>query len=120
MSYVIGIDIGTTNTKAVAFTEKGEVLGTVDTSYLVYTDSTGAHEIDANVLFDAALTVLLQLTEKVDPAEAAAVSFRCARNSLLWGGEEGKPLTRAMTWADRRSEAYADELKGSELGKRLY
>jgi gluconokinase len=120
MRYVIGIDIGTTNTKAVAFTEAGRVLGSVETSYPVFTDATGAHELEPNGLFDAALTVLLQITEKLDPAEAAAVSFSCAMHSLILVGADGKPLTRAMTWADRRSEAYAAELKTSELGRRLY
>lgn len=120
MRYVIGIDIGTTNTKAVAFTETGQVLGSVETSYPVFTDATGAHELEPNALFDAALTVLLQITEKLDPAEAAAVSFSCAMHSLILVGADGKPLTRAMTWADRRSEAYAAALKGSELGRRLY
>ena len=120
MRYVIGIDIGTTNTKAVAFTETGEVLGSEETSYPVFTDATGAHELEPNVLFDAALTVLLQITEKLDPGAAAAVSFSCAMHSVILVGEDGKPLSRAMTWADRRSEAYAVALKGSELGRRLY
>ena len=120
MNYVIGIDIGTTNTKAVAFTETGQVLGNVETSYPVFTDATGAHELEPHALFDAALTVLLQITEKLDPAEAAAVSFSCAMHSLILVGEDGKPLTRAMTWADRRSEPYAAALKDSELGRRLY
>ncbi|HEV2478011.1 MAG TPA: gluconokinase [Puia sp.] len=120
MRYVIGIDIGTTNTKAVAFTETGQVLGSVETSYPVFTDAAGAHELEPNALFDAALTVLLQITEKLDPAGAAAVSFSCAMHSLILVDADGKPLSRAMTWADRRSEAYAAALKGSELGRRLY
>ena len=119
-NYVIGIDIGTTNTKAVAFTETGKVLGSVETSYPVFADATGAHELEPGELFDAALTVLLQITEKLDPGDAAAVSFSCAMHSLILVGEDGKPLTRAMTWADRRSEAYAAALKGSEQGRRLY
>lgn len=117
---MIGIDIGTTNTKAVAFTEAGQVLGSVETSYPVFSDATGAHELAPDVLFDAALTVLLQLTEKVDPAEAAAVSFSCAMHSVILVGADGKPLTRAMTWADRRSEPNAAALKGTDLGRRLY
>ena len=36
--YIIGIDIGTTNTKAVAFTDRGEVLGTEGASYPVFDD----------------------------------------------------------------------------------
>ena len=121
MRYVIGIDIGTTNTKAVAFTEAGQVLGSAETSYPVFSDATGRHELEPAQLFDAVLTVLLQVTEDRKPDEiAAAVSFSCAMHSLILVGEDGKPLTRAMTWADRRSEPYAKALKGSEQGQRLY
>lgn len=120
MRYVIGIDIGTTNTKAVAYTETGEVLASSETSYPVYTDAAGAHELDPKDLFDAALSVLLQVTEIRNPADAVAVSFSCAMHSLILVDGDGKPLTRAMTWADRRSEAYAAALKGSEQGRRLY
>lgn len=121
MRYVIGIDIGTTYTKAVAFTEGGTVLASAETSYPVFTDADGAHELEPAHLFDAALTVLLQVTEDRKPDEiAAAVSFSCAMHSLILIGKDGKPLTRAMTWADRRSEAYAAKLKASEAGRRIY
>ena len=58
MSYVVGIDIGTTSTKAVAFTAKGEVLGSAGASYPVFTDTDGRHELDPDQLFDAVLQVL--------------------------------------------------------------
>ena len=121
MRYVIGIDIGTTHTKAVAFTESGAVLASAETSYPIFTDASGAHELEPAALFDAALTVLLRVTEDRKPDEVAvAVSFSCAMHSLILIGKDGKPLTRAMTWADRRSEAYAEKLKGSEAGRRIY
>ena len=41
-------------------------------------------------------------------------------HSLIAVDEDGTPLTRAMTWADLRSEPYAQALKGSEAGKRIY
>lgn len=121
MRYVIGIDIGTTHTKAVAFTEDGSILASAETSYPVFTDEDGAHELEPAHLFDAALTVLLQVTEDRKPDEiAAAVSFSAAMHSLILIGKDGKPLTRAITWADRRSEAYAEKLKASEAGRRIY
>ncbi|HWB94495.1 MAG TPA: gluconokinase, partial [Puia sp.] len=121
MRYVIGIDIGTTHTKAVAFTEDGSVLASAETSYPVFTDEDGAHELEPFHLFDAVLTVLLQVTEDRKPDEiAAAVSFSAAMHSLILIGKDGKPLTRAMTWADSRSEAYAAKLKASEAGRRIY
>jgi gluconokinase len=41
-------------------------------------------------------------------------------HSLIVVDKEGKSLTNAMTWADLRSKPYAEALKGSEAGKRIY
>jgi len=121
MRYVIGIDIGTTNTKAVAYTEKGAVLGSAEASYTVFTDGRGMHELDPDVLFDAVITVLLKVTEdRAQEEEAVSVSFSCAMHSLILVDAGGKPLTRALTWADSRSERSAGILKKSENGRRIY
>ena len=121
MRYVIGIDIGTTNTKAVAYTETGVVLDSAEASYTVFTDGKGMHELDPAVLFDAVITVLLQVTEHRDDDEkAVAVSLSCAMHSLILVDKEGDPLTRALTWADTRSENSAAILKQSEAGRRIY
>jgi gluconokinase len=120
MSYVVGIDIGTTSTKAVAFTATGEVLASAGASYLVFTDSDGRHELDPDQLFDAVLSVLREVFGRVAGDEFVAVSFSCAMHSLILVDGAGKPMTRAMTWADLRSEAYAAALRGSEAGRRIY
>lgn len=117
MRYVVGIDIGTTSTKAVAFTAGGEVLGSAGASYPVFTDGDGRHELDPDQLFDAVSSVLSAVRGY---GELEAVSFSCAMHSLILVDGEGRPLTRAMTWADLRSEAYAAALKGSEVGSRIY
>ena len=58
MQYIIGIDIGTTNTKAVAFTTDGKVLGSAGASYPVFTDAGGRHELDPDQLLDAVVSAL--------------------------------------------------------------
>jgi gluconokinase len=120
MRYVVGVDIGTTSTKAVAFTAGGAVLGSSAASYPVFTDAGGRHELDPDQLFDAVLSVLRAVTGGSIEGEPEAVSLSCAMHSLILVDSEGKPLTKAMTWADLRSEAYAAALKGSESGRRIY
>jgi gluconokinase len=120
MRYVVGIDIGTTSTKAVAFTAGGEVLGSAGVSYPVFTDADGRHELDPDQLFDAVLSVLGRVVGGAFAGEPVAVSLSCAMHSLILVDVAGKPLTRAMTWADLRSEAYAAALKGSDAGRRIY
>ena len=130
MRVVIGIDIGTTNTKAVAFTDGGMVLGSASGSYPVYTDAAGRHELDPDQLLAAVVASLREVIEKLAAAGLAGraakgkglagISFSCAMHSLIAVDADGHPLTRAITWADTRSESYAHALKGSEVGKRIY
>jgi gluconokinase len=127
MRFVIGIDIGTTNTKAVAFTEHGEVLASAGASYPVYTDAGGRHELDPGQLLEAVVTALGKVRRQTISREGlagteglAGVSFSCAFHSLIAVDEAGVPLTRAMTWADLRASPQARLLKGSEAGKRIY
>jgi gluconokinase len=119
MSCIIGIDIGTTNTKAVAFTDQGEVLASANASYPVFSDPDGRHELDPARLLEAFLSVLRE-TSQVVLKEVSGISISCAMHSLIAVDGNGVPLTLAMTWADRRSESYAGALKGSEAGKRIY
>ncbi|GGA90899.1 gluconokinase [Puia dinghuensis] len=118
-SIVIGIDIGTTNTKAVAFASTGEVLASAGASYPVYTDAGGRHELDPDQLLGAVTAVLKEVYGKVGKA-VAGISFSCAMHSLIAVDRDGRSLTRAITWADTRSERYARDLKGSEAGSRIY
>ncbi|HET6256815.1 MAG TPA: gluconokinase [Puia sp.] len=119
MKYVIGIDIGTTNTKAVAFTTSGAVLAGTGASYPVFTDSEGRHELDPDQLMEAVHSALKDVLKAAGGAPAG-ISFSCAFHSVLAVDGQGKPLTRAMTWADLRPSAAAKALKGSEAAQRIY
>jgi gluconokinase len=120
MQYIIGIDIGTTNTKAVAFTTDGKVLGSAGASYPVFTDAGGRHELDPDQLLDAVVSALGEVRRGIGEEGLAGISFSCAFHSLIVIGEEGKPLTHAMTWADLRPSVQANALRGSEAGDRIY
>ena len=119
MKYVIGIDIGTTNTKAIAFTASGTVLASAGSGYAVFTDVEGRHELDPDQLMEAVLSALAQVLKSAGGVPAG-ISFSCAFHSLMAIDGQGKPLTRAMTWADLRPSAAAKALKGGEVGRRIY
>ncbi|HUB61743.1 MAG TPA: gluconokinase [Puia sp.] len=123
MKYVIGIDIGTTNTKAVAFAADGTVLGGAGAGYAAFTDAAGRHELDPDQLMEAVRSALRQVVGQAMAASGAApegISFSCAFHSLMAVDESGKPLMRAMTWADLRPSAMAMKLKASEAARRIY
>jgi gluconokinase len=144
MRYIIGIDIGTTNTKAVAFSTEGKVLGNAGASYPVYTDADGRHELDPDELVEAYAGALREVRQKTAGLEGgetagleagssgqtgpsgvmqsglAGISLSCAFHSLIAVDENGLPLTRAMTWADLRASPQAKALKGTDTGSRIY
>lgn len=120
MRYIIGIDVGTTNTKAVAFTDGGEVLGSTGVSYPIYSDTEGQHELEPSELLDAVVSALKSVYSSIAVSGLAGISFSCAMHSLILVDPAGKPLTRAITWADQRAASHAKALKESAAGRRIY
>jgi gluconokinase len=121
MAYIVGIDIGTTNTKAVAFTDKGEVLARSGVAYPAISEQPSYHELEPVRLLEAVVSVLKEVTGLTSGHEGlAGVCFSAAMHSLIAVDGAGTPLTRAITWADLRSRPYAEALKGSPAGKRIY
>ncbi|MHA4809889.1 gluconokinase [Flavitalea flava] len=123
MSYIIGLDIGTTSTKAVAITSTGDVLGDYSVSYHIEPGDSDSQELNPSRLLEAVKNSIKMLLDKVRTGIAgfpSAISFSCAMHSLMAVDKNGLPLTNAITWADLRSKSFADALKGSEAGRRIY
>lgn len=120
MKYILGIDIGTTNTKAVAYDLEGKPLAQANSSYPFITEKEGYHELDPQVLFVAVIEVMKSVIDLVNPNELAAVAFSSAMHGLIAVDDKCHPLTNMITWADLRSAEYAMRLKFSEMGHRLY
>ncbi|MBO9563580.1 MAG: gluconokinase [Niastella sp.] len=119
--YIIGVDIGTTNTKAIAFTVEGNVIAQANETYTPLEATIAEqHELDPETLFRAVLRTVGQVSAQMSTATLLGVACSSAMHSLIAVDNNGKPLTNVITWADLRSSAQADELKHSEAGKRIY
>lgn len=116
--YVIGIDIGTGSTKAIALNARGEVTGSAQQYYASITDGDKSEQ-DVAVVFTAFQHCIRQLVDQMKQAPAA-VSLSSAMHSVLAVSESGKPLTNAILWSDKRSRRIADELRRSEEGVKIY
>ncbi|MDC2815904.1 gluconokinase [Leuconostoc suionicum] len=123
MEYMVGVDIGTTSTKAVLFDDKNVVVASANKSYALYRDLPDMAEEELNELFEALISALAEVVRDADLSKGnkiAAVSFSSAMHSLIAFDEEWKPLTRAITWADTRAVEYTEELKANGLGEQIY
>lgn len=116
----VGIDMGTTQTKAVVFDEQGKVLMSCYQRYPLIQETIGMAEQEPEAIFQAVVYCLAHVTKAVYPQTIDMVSFSTAMHSLIVMDKNNEPLTRVITWADQRAEKYSDELKGTTLGQTLY
>nr|WP_187377757.1 gluconokinase [Paenibacillus senegalimassiliensis] len=122
LNYMIGLDIGTTSTKAVLFERSGQPLATANQEYPLYTPSPFVAEQDPDEIFEAVLSAIGQVTRSsgIAPEQIGLVSFSSAMHSIIPVNAEGEPLMNCLTWADNRSAAWADKLKKELGGHELY
>ncbi|MDF2902627.1 MAG: gluconate kinase [Bacillus sp. (in: firmicutes)] len=119
-SYMLGIDIGTTSTKAVLFTEIGEVIQQESIGYPLYTPDISTAEQNPDEIFQAVLQAISNITKHHSQKKLSFISFSSAMHSVIAMDENDQPLTPCITWADNRSEAWAHKIKGELNGHEIY
>jgi gluconokinase len=117
--YIIGIDIGTGSTKAVALEPSGKVLHTSQVPYETQQPAPGICEQDPEVIWSAFAQCIKKIVTLANKPPAA-IAISSAMHSLILADQNGKELSPMITWADNRSSAVATRLKDSTLGKLLY
>lgn len=119
--YSMGVDIGTTSCKAVLFTKEGKIFHQVTVEYPLLTPEPKAAEQDPEELFEAVITSikLIMQNSGIRPSDIQVISFSAAMHSLIAVDEENDLLTRAIIWADQRSEPYAKKIKETN-GESIY
>ncbi|WP_425117363.1 gluconokinase [Alkalibacterium sp. f15] len=119
--YAIGVDIGTTSTKAVLFSKKGKNISQASVDYPMYHPEPQASEQDPDEIVKAVMISVKTLMEKseVSKDDIQLISFSAAMHSFIAVDASGKPLTASIIWADQRSEPYAVKLKETN-GQSIY
>ncbi len=116
----MGVDIGTSSTKAVLFNERGEVICREATHYELVTDETGKAEESPTEIFEAVITSIQGVMKDIDKTELRGISFSSAMHSLIMVGADGELLTECITWADGRSSEALENIKRDNYLFQLY
>ncbi|MBO4344610.1 MAG: hypothetical protein J5833_02570 [Victivallales bacterium] len=120
MSY-LGIDIGSSQTKAVVFSGDGVQLATSGVPYQYTVPQIGWMELDGDTVLDAAFKVLSDCAAAVaatDPVETIAISSQGEAFSPI--DANGRIMAPAMISGDSRSAAVMDEFTESFGLDRIY
>lgn len=119
MEYLIGLDIGTTSTKAVAFDFSGNILKLASAGYPLISPHEGWFEQNPDLLLASAEKAVREITSTLKQSPVT-VSISCAMHGLLLVDNKGKPLTNIVIWADSRSKLVAEALRSTAEGRQVY
>lgn len=120
--YFIGVDIGTTSTKAIVFSALGDVKGMGNYGYPLLVPQPGWAEQDPEVILQAAIAAIREAVSQSGVARShiAALSFSGAMHSLIAIDAQATPLHPAIIWADNRCIDQTTRLKQDGSGHSLY
>ncbi|WP_425058877.1 Xylulose kinase [Sporomusa carbonis] len=119
---MVGVDIGTTGIRSVAYRLDGSSTAVATEEYPLSTDQSGIAEQDADTIMMAMEAVISRTVRLLgdEAAQIKGIAFSSVLHSFLAIGEDGRPLSRLMTWADTRGQIYLEELKQKLDAKALY
>jgi len=120
MNYYLGIDIGTTSVKAVAFSGRGEVLAKQAVQYGMQHPQPAWSEQDPHEIEQAVTASINHIIASLAPARPLLLSFSAAMHSLLAVDATGRPLTNCIIWADNRAAEIAGSLRDTDTGQGFY
>ena len=114
--WVVAVDQGTTNTKAVLVDQRGTVVTTASEAVRVAFPRPGWVEQDPLEIWEATRRALARCLGNVDPGEVAAVGITNQRESVVaWDRSSGQPLGPLVSWQCTRSAPLCNRLRAAGL-----
>ncbi|MBR0302951.1 MAG: hypothetical protein IJQ80_03790, partial [Clostridia bacterium] len=117
---VIGLDVGTTGTKALAVDEKGRVLASAYRGYGLISGDAGCVAQSADDWWDAVKYTVGTVAKKVSPEKIGAISLSTQGATMLAADKDGAALCDAMTWMDHRAVRETEYLDGAIGAEAVY
>lgn len=112
--YFLGLDVGTTATKACAFSSGGEFLQHVEEAYPLDHPEPGAAVQDPMLILEAAEKAITDLVGLMGH-KPEAIGLSCPMHSLILCDEYEAPVTPVITWADVRAQAVMPDFSEKQL-----
>ncbi|MBO0981036.1 gluconokinase [Microbacterium sp. SD291] len=117
---VIGVDMGTTATKAVAYSVAGEQLATASHGYPLEEPHPGHAVQDPELILGAVYQTVREVVAEIGAERIAGLSFSAAMHSVMALDAQLDPITPVVTWADTRAAVQAERIRASARGLELH
>ena len=116
---VVGVDIGTTSTKSVAYDVGGRVVASHAVAYPLREPRPGYAEQDPREILTAVLQTIASVAARCG-GQVGALSFSSAMHGLIGLDSHGSPSTSVVTWADQRASVQAERMRAAPAGLALH
>lgn len=116
---LMGVDLGTSSTKAVIVDHNGQLKALATQEYSFDTPHPGWAEQDPDVWLDAALRTMRQALSEANVAadEIEAIGLSGQMHGTVCLSGDGQPVRPAIIWADQRTRKQVQRVE-REIGKR--
>jgi len=114
MAYLLALDQGTTSSRAIVFSDGGEIVSLAQREFKQHFPQPGWVEHDPEEIWTSQIEVAEEAlkTAGLRPADMAALGITNQRETIiLWDRETGEPIHRAIVWQDRRTSDVCDRLR---------
>lgn len=118
--YIIGLDVGTTGTKAIVCNENGHIIGSGYKEYELLSQKSGWISQNANDWWDAAVFAINKASEKINKSEIKAIGLSTQGASMLAADSQGNAISEVITWMDSRSVKECEELEQTIGAEEIY
>lgn len=108
MSYLLGIDIGTSGTKVIAIDETGKVVASASAEYPLLTPRPLWAEQHPQDWWEATRTCVGSILNNVAAEDIAGIGLSGQMHGLVMLDEKNEVLRPAILWCDQRTQAQCD------------
>ncbi|MFY2827725.1 xylulokinase [Staphylococcus arlettae] len=113
LTYVIGMDIGTSALKSIVVNKQGDVVTSHSVSYDTQHPQSGYSEIDPDIWYNAALDSLKYILTQYEPTEITGLSFSGQMHGLVIIDANGAVIRPAILWNDTRTSTEVENIKNT-------
>ena len=109
--YLIGIDIGTSGTKAVLFDTDGRTIASASAEYPMEQPANGLAEENPEDWWNAAKTTLKAVTAKAEDGKIVGIGLSGQMHSLVMLDKGNHVIRPAILWCDQRTKVECAEIE---------
>lgn len=120
--YLISIDQSTQGTKALLFSEKGELRVRTDLAHRQIVNEQGWVSHDGEEIYRNTMQVIRNVLEmgKVNPEDVAGIGISNQRETaILWDRENGRPIDHAIVWQCARAAGICERKEIQDLAEQV-